>query len=210
MYDQFAAVAGRARASCTGRPTRLRADHHARPARRHQPAHRRRPGPRRPGAGRRPRSVRPPYVEPVVLVDVPEGSAADTEETFGPTLTLTRVARRRRGGRAGQRPPTAWARRCSAAATGADRRPTGRRHGQRQLGADLRLGPGLPWGGAGDSGFGRIHGPDGLREFARSRAIARERFPIPLSWPPSPVRTTPSASSSSWPDCAGAAEPGRL
>ena len=31
--------------------------------------------------------------------------------------------------------------------------------------------PGLPWGGTRDSGFGRIHGPDGLREFARSRAI---------------------------------------
>ena len=40
--------------------------------------------------------------------------------------------------------------------------------------------PGLPWGGTGDSGFGRIHGPDGLREFARSRAITSERFSIPL------------------------------
>jgi hypothetical protein len=40
--------------------------------------------------------------------------------------------------------------------------------------------PGLPWGGTKDSGFGRIHGPDGLREFARSRAITRELFPIPL------------------------------
>lgn len=40
--------------------------------------------------------------------------------------------------------------------------------------------PGLPWGGSKESGFGRIHGPDGLREFARSRAITSERFPIPL------------------------------
>ena len=40
--------------------------------------------------------------------------------------------------------------------------------------------PGLPWGGSGDSGFGRIHGPDGLREFARSRAITAQRFPSPL------------------------------
>ena len=30
-------------------------------------------------------SVRAPYVDPVVLVDVPEDSAAVTEETFGPT-----------------------------------------------------------------------------------------------------------------------------
>ena len=35
----------------------------------------------------------------------------------------------------------------------------------------------LPFGGVGDSGFGRIHGEDGLREFARSKAITRQRFP---------------------------------
>ncbi len=28
--------------------------------------------------------------------------------------------------------------------------------------------PGLPFGGVGESGFGRIHGPDGLREFTRA------------------------------------------
>ncbi len=40
--------------------------------------------------------------------------------------------------------------------------------------------PGLPWGGSGDSGFGRIHGPDGLREFARSRVITHQRFASPV------------------------------
>ncbi len=33
-----------------------------------------------------------PYVRPVVLTDVPEDSAAVTEETFGPTVTVTSVA----------------------------------------------------------------------------------------------------------------------
>src|SRR2546429_2113655 len=32
------------------------------------------------------------YVQPTVLVDVPEDSAAVTEETFGPTLTIAKVA----------------------------------------------------------------------------------------------------------------------
>jgi hypothetical protein len=41
--------------------------------------------------------------------------------------------------------------------------------------------PGLPWGGSKDSGFGRIHGPDGLHEFARSRAITRQLVAIPLT-----------------------------
>jgi aldehyde dehydrogenase (NAD+) len=38
----------------------------------------------------------------------------------------------------------------------------------------------LPFGGVGDSGFGRIHGEDGLREFARAKAISRSRFPALL------------------------------
>ena len=38
----------------------------------------------------------------------------------------------------------------------------------------------LPFGGVGDSGFGRIHGPEGLREFARPKAIARQRFAAPI------------------------------
>ncbi|HEU0242131.1 MAG TPA: aldehyde dehydrogenase family protein, partial [Micromonosporaceae bacterium] len=33
----------------------------------------------------------------------------------------------------------------------------------------------LPFGGVGDSGFGRIHGADGLREFARPKAITKRR-----------------------------------
>ena len=38
----------------------------------------------------------------------------------------------------------------------------------------------LPYGGVGDSGFGRIHGDDGLREFARSKAIMARRAPSML------------------------------
>ncbi len=36
--------------------------------------------------------------------------------------------------------------------------------------------PSLPFGGVGDSGFGRIHGPEGLREFTYPKAISRQRF----------------------------------
>jgi aldehyde dehydrogenase (NAD+) len=36
--------------------------------------------------------------------------------------------------------------------------------------------PGLPFGGVGDSGFGRIHGPDGLREFTYAKAVTRQRM----------------------------------
>jgi hypothetical protein len=40
--------------------------------------------------------------------------------------------------------------------------------------------PSVPFGGVGASGFGRVHGPDGLREFASPQSVARLRFPPPL------------------------------
>ncbi len=36
--------------------------------------------------------------------------------------------------------------------------------------------PTLPFGGVGESGFGRIHGPDGLKEFTYAKAITRQKF----------------------------------
>jgi aldehyde dehydrogenase (NAD+) len=41
--------------------------------------------------------------------------------------------------------------------------------------------PELPFGGIGESGFGRIHGADGLKEFTRAKAITRQRFASPLN-----------------------------
>jgi len=41
--------------------------------------------------------------------------------------------------------------------------------------------PALPFGGFGDSGFGRIHGADGLREFTRAKSITRQRMKPPLN-----------------------------
>jgi acyl-CoA reductase-like NAD-dependent aldehyde dehydrogenase len=40
--------------------------------------------------------------------------------------------------------------------------------------------PALPFGGVGESGFGRIHGADGLREFSRPKSVTRQRFPAPI------------------------------
>jgi succinate-semialdehyde dehydrogenase / glutarate-semialdehyde dehydrogenase len=126
-------------------------------------------------------SIRPPYVEPVVLIDVPADCAAVTEETFGPTVTLTAVADLDEAVRL-----------ANTGEYGLGASVFSRRHGQaiaRRLTAGMvsinsvltyASIPGLPWGGSKESGFGRIHGPDGLREFARSRAITSRRFSIPL------------------------------
>ncbi|MEU8297877.1 aldehyde dehydrogenase family protein [Micromonospora sp. NPDC048909] len=121
-------------------------------------------------------AVQPPYVRPTVLVDVPEDSAAIQEETFGPTLTINRVrdadeavARANAlpyglgGSVFGRRQAVAIARRL--------------RSGMASVNSTLTFAgmSTLPFGGVGDSGFGRIHGEDGLREFGRAKAITRRR-----------------------------------
>ncbi len=126
-------------------------------------------------------AVAPPYVNPTILVDVPEDSAATREETFGPTITITKV-----------RDADEALRLANDTPYGLGGAVFGRR---RALEIARRLHSGmtsinstmvfvgmstLPFGGVGASGFGRVHGDDGLREFARAKAITRRRAPSPL------------------------------
>jgi acyl-CoA reductase-like NAD-dependent aldehyde dehydrogenase len=126
-----------------------------------------------------PDAVAPPYVRPVVLTEVPEGSAAVTEETFGPTVTVTPVAGLAEAvsfanaGRYGLG-SAVFARDRSAAMTAARSLRSGMTSINSVLG--FAIVPALPFGGVGESGFGRIHGADGLREFTRPKAITRQRM----------------------------------
>ena len=130
-----------------------------------------------------PESVRTEGVGPIVLVDVPEDSAAVREETFGPTLTVTKVrdveealtlANDSGYGLAGavftrsRKKGVALARRLRSGMTSVNSIMT------------FAMVPGLPFGGVGESGFGRIHGPDGLREFTRAKAVTSQRFALPI------------------------------
>ena len=120
-------------------------------------------------------------VEPTILTGVPEDSKAVTEETFGPTLTVTKV-----------KDADEAIRLTNATAYGLAGAVFAKRRGM-EIARQLRSGmtsvnsvlafagvPGLPFGGSGDSGFGRIHGDDGLREFTRAKAITRQRFALPM------------------------------
>jgi acyl-CoA reductase-like NAD-dependent aldehyde dehydrogenase len=128
-----------------------------------------------------PGAVQPPNVAPTVLVDVPEDSAAVREETFGPTLTITRVADADEAVAKANAVPYGLGGAVFGKAN-AVRIARRLRSGMVAVNSTLTfVGMGtLPFGGVGDSGFGRIHGEDGLREFARARAVTVRRAPSVL------------------------------
>jgi acyl-CoA reductase-like NAD-dependent aldehyde dehydrogenase len=128
-----------------------------------------------------PDSIKAPYVNPVIMLEVPETSVAMTEETFGPTIAINTV------------------RNLDQAVELANNSNFGlaaavfsKKHGQ-QIAARLHCGmvsvnsvfsfaaiASIPFGGVKDSGYGRIHGPEGLLEFTSAKSIIEPRFQIPL------------------------------
>jgi aldehyde dehydrogenase (NAD+) len=122
------------------------------------------------------------FVQPTVLVDVPEDSEAMQEETFGPTITVTKV---RDAEEALTLTNTTSYGLAGSVFTGDGKRGVELarrvRSGMTSVNSVIAFAsvPALPFGGVGDSGFGRIHGEDGLKEFTRAKAITRERFALP-------------------------------
>jgi acyl-CoA reductase-like NAD-dependent aldehyde dehydrogenase len=128
-------------------------------------------------------SVQPPYVLPTIMINTPENSLAVSEETFGPTITIRSVANM------GEAIALA-----NASKYGLSASVWSKRQGKliaRQLQCGMvsvnsvlafTATPSMPFGGVKQSGYGRIHGPEGLREFTYTRAIVATRFNIPLNF----------------------------
>lgn len=130
-----------------------------------------------------PESIRAPYVDPIVLLDVPEDSDAVTEETFGPTVVINRIRDLDEGvQRANASKYGLGASVFTADADAAERAASELRAGVVTVNSVLGFAAigALPFGGVGDSGFGRIHGADGLREFSRVKSVTRQKFTAPL------------------------------
>jgi acyl-CoA reductase-like NAD-dependent aldehyde dehydrogenase len=119
-------------------------------------------------------SVKAPFVEPVIFCDVPEDSIAMTEETFGPTIAINRVKTMAE----------------AIALTNASRYGLGA-----SIWSKLHTGmvainsvisfaavDSVPFGGVKDSGYGRIHGPEGILEFTYPRTVVRARFQLPIAF----------------------------
>ena len=128
-------------------------------------------------------SVKAPFVEPVILLDVPENSTAMTDETFGPTIAINRVKSMDE----------------AIALSNASRYGLGssiwsKRQGKK-IARQLHCGmvainstisfaaiASVPFGGVKESGYGRIHGPEGILEFTYARTVVRARFQLPISF----------------------------
>ncbi len=121
------------------------------------------------------------FVEPTIMTNVPEDSLAVQEETFGPTLVVNPVKNMDEAVRL-----------TNATKYGLAGAVFGKKNAM-DVASKVRSGmtsvnsviafaaiPGLPFGGVGDSGFGRIHGADGLREFTYPKAITKQRIKPPL------------------------------
>jgi acyl-CoA reductase-like NAD-dependent aldehyde dehydrogenase len=124
-------------------------------------------------------SIRKPFIGPVILTEVPEESRAVAEETFGPTITVAPVADLDEGVRLANASryglgSSVFARNKKAGMAAA----RSLRSGMTAVNSVISFVgvPSLPFGGSGDSGFGRIHGADGLREFTRPKSITRQRM----------------------------------
>jgi aldehyde dehydrogenase (NAD+) len=126
-------------------------------------------------------SVHAPFVEPVVLADVPEDSLAITDETFGPTIVINTVADM------DEAILLSNASKYGLAASVWSRRKGKKIASQLQCGMvainstiSFAAIATVPFGGVKDSGYGRIHGPEGILEFTYPRTVIRARFQLPI------------------------------
>ena len=128
-------------------------------------------------------SVKAPFVEPVILLDVPENSTVMTDETFGPTIAINRVK--------SMDEAIALS---NASKYGLGSSIWSKRQGKK-IARQLHCGmvainstisfaaiASVPFGGVKDSGYGRIHGPEGILEFTYARTVVRARFQLPISF----------------------------
>ena len=127
------------------------------------------------------KSIKAPFVQPIILVDVPENSVAMREETFGPVIIINRVKSMNEAVDLANR---------SQYGLGAS--VWSKRYGKR-IASQLHCGmvainstfsfaaiSSLPFGGVKQSGYGRVHGPEGLLEYTYPRAVVRTRFNLPF------------------------------
>ena len=127
-----------------------------------------------------PDSIRGNVVPPQVVVDVTNDMQLMQDETFGPVLPIAKVKDSEEALRLANHTKyglgaAVWGK--SGVRELAERIVSG----MTTINTVLAFGsiPTIPFGGVGESGFGRIHGDEGLKEFSRPKGVVEQRFSIP-------------------------------
>ena len=122
------------------------------------------------------------YIQPTVLTDVEHGMKVMSDETFGPVIPIKRVSSLDEAVKLAN--DTTFGLGSSVFGGKAARSIAGKlRAGMTAINSVMAFSgiPSLPFGGVGDSGFGRIHGDEGIREFTRVKSTAEQAFSIPMN-----------------------------
>ena len=122
------------------------------------------------------------YIQPTVLTDVDHRMKVMSDETFGPVIPVKRVASLDEAVKLAN--DTSYGLGSSVFGGKAIRGIAAKlRAGMTAVNSVMAFSgiPNLPFGGIGDSGFGRIHGDEGLREFTRVKSTAEQTFSIPMN-----------------------------
>jgi acyl-CoA reductase-like NAD-dependent aldehyde dehydrogenase len=122
------------------------------------------------------------FIKPTILTNVDHTMKIMVEETFGPVIPVAKVAsideaiRLANDSRFGLGSSVFAGNQARAIA---DRIRAGMTSVNSVMGfAGI---PSLPFGGVGESGFGRIHGDEGIREFARVKSTAEQTISLPMN-----------------------------
>jgi acyl-CoA reductase-like NAD-dependent aldehyde dehydrogenase len=120
------------------------------------------------------------FIEPIILVDAKPSMKVMRDESFGPVLPIMKVASAEEAVRLANDSDYGLG---SAvfARSGAERIAQAIDAGMTSINAVLAFAAmgSLPFGGRRESGFGRIHGDEGMLEFVWSKATTNELFTIP-------------------------------
>ena len=122
------------------------------------------------------------FIQPTVLTDVDHHMKVMVDETFGPVLPIKRVSSLDEAIKLAN--DTKYGLGSSVfAGKGARSIASKLRSGMTAVNAVMAFSgiPTLPFGGIGESGFGRIHGDEGIREFTRVKATAEQSFSLPMN-----------------------------
>ena len=120
------------------------------------------------------------FISPTILVDVTPDMKIMKEETFGPVIPISKVQSVDDAVR--QANETNYGLGSTVfGGEGAEQIADRLKAGMTAVNSVISFAavPNIPFGGIGESGFGRIHGDEGMLEFVRTKGTVSERFAIP-------------------------------